>query len=381
MEPLTLTLIVIFAIISLIPFFSRKTGFPVVVAELIAGIILGKSFLNLVPTEEPIIKFLSSFGLTYLMFLAGLEVSFGKLSFSVLRTIPISISSLLLPFTTGMYLSKIIQANPLFLGSVFSTTSLSLTLPLSKEISYEKNRWKDFLLVSVILVDIISMFVLAFSLTLIKGPIEVSFFYSILAALSLFLIPFMASKRKLGEKIESWISKNSHFETGVRLSFALILILAAVSEKLGFHSMIGAFIAGLIVSEISEKIIFLKRKLEGIGYGLFIPLFFIFTGSKVNLTLLFSNMRNISILLLIICFGIFSKVIGVTLASWLNGLDVKESLSLGFLHSARLSLIIAAAEIGYEMGLLNDNIFSMLILLALTSALISPLVGKKILLM
>ncbi|HDI31780.1 MAG TPA: cation:proton antiporter, partial [Thermofilum sp.] len=223
MEPLTLTLIVIFAIISLIPFFSRKTGFPVVVAELIAGIILGKSFLNLVPTEEPIIKFLSSFGLTYLMFLAGLEVSFGKLSFSVLRTIPISISSLLLPFTTGMYLSKIIQANPLFLGSVFSTTSLSLTLPLSKEISYEKNRWKDFLLVSVILVDIISMFVLAFSLTLIKGPIEVSFFYSILAVLSLFLIPFMASKRKLGEKIESWISKNSHFETGVRLSFALIL--------------------------------------------------------------------------------------------------------------------------------------------------------------
>lgn len=180
-------------------------------------------------------------------------------------------------------------------------------------------------------------------------------------------------------KIEKWMLEESHSELGVRFSFALIVLLAVVSEGLGFHAIIGAFIAGLIIAELIPKACLVENKLESFGYGFFIPLFFIFMGAKTDIPSLFSSSGGIQLLIIIIAVGILSKVLGVGFIAKIKGFDWRESLSLGSFHTARLSLIIAAIEVGRKSGLMNENLFSSFMLLAITSAILGPSLGRHIL--
>lgn len=102
-------------------------------------------------------------------------------------------------------------------------------------------------------------------------------------------------------------------------------------------------------------------------------------GSKINLPSLFSNLRNIKYLVVIVIVGIISKISGVSLIAKLKRFDLGESFSFGLFHSARLSLIIAVSKIGFELGLINENIFSSLMILAIISAVLGPSLGKLIL--
>lgn len=379
-EMLIISLVIVFLLIILSPVLSNKIRLPVIVIELIFGIIIGKSLLNIVPMH-PVIDFLSSFGLIYLMFLVGLEINLSEIKECLSKTLSIALLSIMVPFLSGITISSHVNTQPLILGTIFTTTSLGIILPLTRELKY-KAIFNQILLASVAIVDVISIFLLAFSLSIIQGSIEASFFYSLLAILVLFLIPTLINRvcgGHLRKRIVDWMGRDHHFELGVRLAFGLIVTLAAVSYKLGFHSIIGAFIAGLIISEIIPEASLLEKKLESFGYGFFIPLFFIIMGAKANIPLLFSNITNINLFIIIIVIALISKIFGVFLASRSVGFDLRESISLGLFHSARVSLIIAAAEIGINMGLIDENLFSTFIILAVISALFGPSIGKYLL--
>jgi len=376
-QDLTLSLIVILAAIALSPLISRYTRIPVIVIEIIIGIIIGKSLFDIVPSNT-LFDFFSSFGLIYLMFLAGLEINFGKVRHNFYRTLLIAGFSLVIPFAAGYGLSYYIGINPLILGTIFSTTSIGLILPLYHELDCSP-KFKNMLLGSVILVDTLSIFILAFTLTFITGEFTESFIYSFIFILILFVIPIILNKTGVRRRFGRILSRHTRFSLMTRVSFALLILLATISHWMGFHSIIGAFLAGLIISELTHRASLLNKKLSSFGYGFFIPFFFIIVGAKIDFPELFSNLKNIEILLAIILVGILAKIIGVAAAAKLSKFDNRESMSMGFLHSARLSLIIAVGEIGFEMGLVNENLFSSLVILAMVSALIGPTVGKVIL--
>jgi Kef-type K+ transport system membrane component KefB len=387
--------IFVFFIIAVSPLISKRIKMPVIVIEIIFGIILGKSFLKIIP-NDPIIDFFSSFGLVYLMFLAGLEIDFNEVKRNLSNTLLITLFSISVPFATGVLLSPYLGLPALFLGTILSTTSIGLILPLACELDCNKN-FLNILLSSVILVDIIGMFLLAFSLSLLEGALKISFLYSLIAVISLFLIPYTINKWNIKIKIKNWEEKKSNFELEVRFAFAIIFVLAAVSEELGFHSIIGAFIGGLIISEILPKknmreriagilipefnspVTMLERKLEGFGYGFFIPLFFIFVGSKVDLPLVFSNLDKIGILIMIILAGLLPKLLGVSFITKIRGFKLKESLAMGLFHATRLSLIIAAVEIGSKLGIIQPDFYSMFVILAVISSITGPSLGKFVL--
>ena len=159
----------------------------------------------------------------------------------------------------------------------------------------------------------------------------------------------------------------------------MIFLLAAISGQLGFHSIMGAFIAGLIFSEIMPRATRIEEKLESFGYGFFIPLFFIFTGARVDLPSLFSDVQNLGILAVIMAVGLLSKIISVSAVTRLLGMNPRESAAFGLFHAARLSLIIAAADIVVRLDLIDQNLFSTLVLLAIASALIAPALGRYVL--
>jgi CPA2 family monovalent cation:H+ antiporter-2 len=378
MEDLAIPLLVVFAGVVLIPPIARKTGLPVIVAEIIFGMLIGRSLFDLIPDNE-IIEFFSSFGLTYLMFLGGMETDFAKLTNRALKQALMVVAvSIAVPFVTGFLLADWVGVNRFLLGTIFCTTSLGLTLPLLKSGQF-RPRFARILLTSVVLVDIVSLFLLAFVMSGVQGSITAHYSYSFLIILALFFLPWLIRKRKLRRKITLRLSRDSLFDIEVRLAFALIFLLAAISAQLGFHAIIGGFIAGLIASEVLPHRILKEEKLQSFGYGFFIPMFFIFTGSRVDLPGVFSDISNLTVLLALVGAGIFSKVIGVGIAARFSGFKIRESIALGIFHSARLSLIIAAADISIRLGFISENLFAMLIILAVVSATIAPAVGRRVL--
>lgn len=373
----TIALVIILAVIAVSPFISRVTRIPVIVLEIVAGIIMGKSLFDIIPSS-PLFDFFSSFGLIYLMFLAGLEINFSEIFKNLKNTVLITAFSIGIPFAAGFGLSFYLGANPLLIGTILSTTSLGLILPIISELSCRES-FSHTLFGSVVLVDTISIFILAFTLTYIKGDFSISFIYSLLFIMLLFVIPVIIKRTKVKKRFGILFSRHTRFSTMTRISFAILILLAAVSETLGFHTIIGAFIAGLIISELTHRASLLDKKLSSFGYGFFIPFFFIVVGSKINIPSLFSNLGNIVILLLIVFVAIASKVAGVFTISKILKMSNRESLSMGFFHASRLSLIIAVGEIGFSLGLIDENLFSAFMLVAIVTALIGPVAGKLLL--
>jgi len=377
MEALTLSLILLFVVIAVAPLISRRIGLPVIIVEMLIGIILGDSMLKLIP-RHPILSFFLEFGLTYLMFLAGLEIDLSGLKRNAYGVIFIAALSLLIPFLTGFYIAPYVGIHPLLLGTILSTTSLGLVIPLTKEEGYD-GEIMQILLGSVIIVDVVSIFLLALSLTFIQGSLGYSFFYSLIAVILLFILPLLTRREYIQEKLNYLFYEKSYFEIEVRLSFALIFILAAISEIVGFHSIMGAFIAGVIISEITPKPSRLIEKLEGFGYGFFTPFFFILVGARADIPMLLSNLGDLKMLLLIVGFGLISKVLGAGLASFTLKIPTRKRIAIGLLHSARLSLILAAAQICRDLGVLSGEQFSVFIILAMISALVAPSLGRRLL--
>jgi CPA2 family monovalent cation:H+ antiporter-2 len=379
MDSLALTLVIVFAGVVLLPPLARRAGIPVIVAEILFGIIIGKSLFDLVP-DHPTIEFFSTFGLVYLMFLAGLETEFGKMRWKNLRkALAIGLVSVAVPFAAGYFIAPWAGIPPLLLGTILCTTSLGVILPMLKETNLPP-RLSRLLLASVVLVDILSLFLLAFALATIQGHLESRFFYSLLGIVILFLVPWIINKRKLRRKITSKLFRKSYFEMEMRLAFALIFLLGAVSTQLGFHSIIGAFIAGLLISEILPRRTLESERLQSFGYSFFIPLFFIFTGAKVNLLTVFTNLSNVTVLLVIIAVGMLAKALSVTVATRLSGVkSMRRSIAFGLFHTARLSLILAAADISIRLGLIDERLFSIFVILAVVTSTVAPALGKYVL--
>ena len=379
MDSLVLILVIVFAGVVLLPPLARRAGIPVIVAEIIFGIIIGRSWLNLVP-DHPTIEFFSTFGLVYLMFLAGLETDLGKMQWRNLKkALAIGLVSVAVPFLAGYFIAPWVGIHPLLLGTILCTTSLGLILPMLKELNLSP-RLSRLLLASVVLVDILSLFLLAFALATIQGHLEFRFLYSLLGIVFLFLVPWVINRRKLRRKITSKLFRKSYFEMEMRVAFALIFLLGAVSLQLGFHSIIGAFIAGLLISEILPRATLESEKLQSFGYSFFIPLFFILTGAKVNLAAVFANMDNVIVLLVIIAVGVLAKVVSVAITTRLSGVkSTRRNLAFGLFHTARLSLILAAADISIRLGLIGERLFGIFIILAVITSTVAPALGKYIL--
>lgn len=375
MEEPTSSLLIMFIVIVAAPFIARRLMMPIIVLELIVGVILG--MLGWIH-EHPTLDFFASFGITYLMFLAGLEVDVEVIRKHARNTVAIAMASLLFPFAAGWMIGLIFGLNGLLLGTVFSTTSLGIVLPMTRELKGDDS-WVQLLLSSVILIDIISMFLLAFVLSFLQGSLTASFAYSIVAVLTLFLIPWILNRNAVHRKVEEILSNRIYFEREVRFAFALIFLLGAVTESFGFHSILGSFVAGLIISEITPESSRLEEKLMGFGYGFFIPVFFIIVGTRVDLIGVFTELTNVTILAAVLMGGFGAKVLGVALATRLCGFSIRDSFAMGAFHSARLSLIIAVAEIARKANFIDSNIFSILVILAMVTSTVSPALGKYIL--
>ena len=362
------------ALIVVSPAIARFLRIPAIVVELILGMIIGRSILGLISSEADWLSTMATIGFIYLMFVVGLEVEIALLKTNLKKVVLIStasfVASLLMGYAVGIYF----KLPALFIGVALSTTSMGVVLPTVKEFMHMEEL-AHVLLGSAIVVDILSMFALAY---VIEAPIVgVMTVVLLLIAITLFTFLVYVARKFKGVRRLSLMIESKHY-LGVRVSLATIFTFAIMAEFVGVHAIIGSFFAGLIISELMGDVEVLVERLLSFGYGFFIPIFFISVGINTDIVSLIFNVRYLEVFIALFIAGYIGKVAGIIPVCRLLGFNKIESLSMGFAMSARLSLIVAAAELGLKSGLIGLDVYSILVLIAILSVIISPSLSKYI---
>ncbi len=375
----------------------RVVRLPIVVGEIIAGIIIGRSGLNLVHPSETL-TFLAEFGFTFLMFLSGLEINFGALRSATLSAAagekkqarwkePISLA--LLSFTGTLVLAMLVgvgltQAglarSPILMGLILSTTSLGIVVPILKERGLTSTPYGQILLITALIADFATLLLLSIVIAAISRGISLD-----LLLFLVLLLAFLAAAR-----ISQWVSRvpliqrifeelsHATAQIHVRGAFALMVIWVVLAGALGVEVILGAFLAGAVlgISSGSGKED-LREKLDAIGYGFFIPIFFINVGANFDLRALLASPAALLLLPVLIVAAYAVKFIPALL--FRVRLPWRETLAAGMLLSSRLSLIIAASAIALEIGMITSATNSAVILVAVLTCTLSPLLFSRIL--
>ena len=368
----------------------RKLGIPVVVGEILAGMLLGKSGFNLI-REDHVLSILSILGFSLLMFLSGLEIDFTSLfdvntkkRSGILARIlsnPLIFGLILFVFTlgaafiTGLIVHRLdLVSEPWIITLVLSTTSLGVVVPVLKEHGLSGNPFGQRILSAALIADFVSILAISIYVLLRSQGLTLE----ILLILVLFAV-FVAVHRLTAlfqkhlptEKIlERLASPTSQIK--LRGAIALALVFIALADSLGIENILGAFLAGVILSLASSgSTSALRHKLDGIGYGFFIPIFFVMVGVRFDLPALLESREAVILVPFMVLAAYLIKLIPSMLFrvffSW------RETFSAGFILSSRLSLIIAASAIGLELGVISPSLNSSIILVAIITCTFSPI--------
>lgn len=386
----SITSLLIVVIVSfLVPIILHRLklkAIPIVVAEIIAGIIIGQSGLNLVQ-EDNWLELLSLLGFIYLMFLSGLEIDFSffkikrdksttennKQSYNPLLVSIIVFGFIfVLSFGLALLLKYLgFVEEPFLMTLIISTISLGVVVPVLKEKNIIDKPFGQTILLVAVISDFATMILLAFYVLFLSENVA-----KILLLLLFFLIVIIAYyfiRHYFRIKIfDSLLSGTA--QLGTRGVFALILAFVALSETLGSENILGAFLAGVIISLLAPKKEFI-HKLDSFGYGFLIPIFFVMIGVNLDLKGLIQE-PNVLLLIPILLLTLFiSKIFPVLfLKKWFSW---KEVLGAGFLLTSTLSLVIAAAQVALDLDLITQTFNDTLVLMAIISCFISPILFNQ----
>ncbi len=367
---------------------------PTVIIEIILGFIAAKFlFGNLDETSFLILDFLALFGFLFLMFLSGLEIDVDqimaslphrRLTISRFLKNPLLVGltqfaiAILLSYLAAYALSQIIDIpNIWYFSLIMVTTSVAIVLPVLKDRGEIGSRFGQMIIIAAAVADILSIILFTFTAFIIKN----GFHYKLLYIVALFILFFifyrLINKLKdipIFKKLSYQLSQAAS-QIRIRGAILTIFIFVVISQYIGKEVvLLGAFLSGLLLSSMlhRERSLMLI-KLDGMGFGFFIPFFFIMVGANFDpraLTEFDESLIGFLILLLISLFAI--KVIPSLL--WRRLFGTKKAISGGFLISSRLSLIIAASAIGLELGVITSGINSSIIIMAVITCFISPII-------
>jgi monovalent cation:H+ antiporter-2, CPA2 family len=364
----------------------KLTVIPVVVAEIIVGLIIGKSGFDIVQPDAWI-NILSTLGFIFLMFLSGVEIDFSLFKSKKNpkatsngkkepNTFLISTIIFIFILIASYFISYALEVmglvdNVFFMTLVISTISLGVVVPTLKEAEIMNSGIGQIILLIAVIADLVTMIMLAVFVSFNEEGGNMWLLLVLFAAgVILYFIAKFFTNRPF---FATMTSGTIQIET--RAIFTLLMVLVGLSETLGAENILGAFLAGVLVSLLNPKKEVVKQ-LDSFGYGFLIPIFFVMVGVELNIWELFQY-SSVFILIPLLLLGLLlSKLIPIlVLKRWY---DWRTVLGSGFLLTSTLSLVVAAAKLGEEIGVIDNVMSSALILLAIVTCIITPVLFKKV---
>lgn len=389
-HPLAILLVQIITIILVARFFGwvcRKIGQPTVIGEMIAGIVLGPSLIGMYFPEFSAmlfpkdslgnLQFLSQIGLILFMFVVGMELDLKVLKNKAHDAVVISHASIIIPFTLGLGLAYFIYhsfAPPgveflsfgLFLGIAMSITAFPVLAGIVRERGIHKTKLGAIVITCAAADDITAWCILAAVIAIVKAGSFTSSLYVIGMAI-LYVIIMLKVVRPFLKRVGDLKSTRESLSKPVVAIFFLVLLLSSyVTELIGIHALFGAFLAGAIMPENNKFRSIFIEKVEDVSVVILLPLFFVFTGLRTQIGLL-DDPHLWKVTGMIILVAVVGKFFGSALAAKFVGHSWKDSLSIGTLMNTRGLMELVVLNIGYDLGVLSTEIFTMMVIMALAT--------------
>ena len=380
-------IITILIVSRIFAYIFKKIHQPTVIGEIIAGIALGPSLLGMLFPEFSSALFpensldnlslLSQIGLILFMFMVGMELDIKVIQNKVKDAVVVSNAGILIPFTLGIGLAYFIYESfapkgvaflsfGLFLGLAMSITAFPVLARIVQERGMHKTRLGTLVITCAAADDITAWCMLAAIIAIAKAGSFVSSLYIILLAIGYVLIMIKVVRPFLKRVGDLHASRENMSKQVVAIFFLTLLISSYTTEIIGIHALFGAFLAGTIMPENSKFRNIFIQKIEDVALVLLLPLFFVFTGLRTQIGLL-DDIHLWKITGLIVLVAIAGKFAGSAIASKIMGQNWRDSLTIGALMNTRGLMELVVLNIGYDLGILSPEIFSMMVIMALVT--------------
>jgi Kef-type K+ transport system membrane component KefB len=359
----------------LLPMVGTRAAVPAVVLEIIFGILIGPVFGIVEETE--LLSQLGELGFLLLMFLSGFEIDLRLFERRGIGQIAVGAIVFGLTLIGGYLFAQLLDLG-LFLMLILATTSVGLVVPTLRSTRRMGTRMGQAILVSALLADFLTLLgvtILAVveekgaGLQLLKVP---GFF--VFVAMALMLLRWSVWWHP--ERFRRLFEQDDPEELGIRAALALMLVFVGISMLFSIEPILGAFLAGTVFAIVFRQSSGLETKLKGFSYGFLIPVFFINVGIRFDLEAM--RAPGALVLTLQLIGAAFLVKVVPALLLMLRRLTLRESLAAGFLLSARLSLILAVAELGVRLGVIDLTLQAEIILLTAVTTTLAPILFRLI---
>jgi Kef-type K+ transport system membrane component KefB len=364
--------------------FFPKLRLPAIVFELILGIILGPAVLGWVHVDEPV-AVMSLIGLAVLLFLAGVEIEFERLRGKVLRA---TLVGFVISFGIAVLLGVILKEaglvkQPVFLGVLLCATSLGVLVPVLKDAGQINSTFGQLVIAAGSIADFGAVILLSLLFSRESGSTTTK----IILLVGLFVIAALIGLAVAGIEHSARVRRvlaqlqDTTAQIRVRAAFVLLIGLVALAGKLGLEVILGAFLAGAMLSLIDRDQEMthpeFRKKLSAIGFGVFIPVFFVTSGVKYDLSALTSSGSTIARVPIFLAAILIAR--GLPALLYLRLIPRRQVVIAGIMQGTTLPFIVAGTAIGQDLGLINAASSAALIAAGLLSVLILPALSLTLL--
>jgi len=382
---LILQILTIILIARLFGWLMNKIGQPTVIGEIVAGIFLGPSLLGLFFPQFsnflfPIdsldnLQFLSQIGLILFMFIIGMEIDVGILKKSAHDAIVVSHASIIFPYFLGVVLAYFLYQNfapdtisftafALFIGIAMSITAFPVLARIIQERDLTKDHLGTLAITCAAVDDVTAWSLLAVVIAIVKAGDITSALITIILSILYVMFMLFVVKRLLNKIAQTHFTRETVNKPILAILFGILLLSSYMTEVIGIHALFGAFMAGVIIPANQSFRRVLAEKIEDFSLVFLLPLFFVFTGLRTQIGLL-NNPDLWIVCLIIIAVAIAGKFLGSAIAARFVGQSWRDSLVLGALMNTRGLMELVVLNIGYDLGVLTPEVFTMLVLMAL----------------
>ena len=370
---------------------SKLKRIPVVVGEIVAGIIIGHSGFNLVG-ENATLTIMSDIGLAFLMFLAGMEIDFSKLFPSREKGKPaagpnlpgmaflVYLATLILAVPGAFLLTRMgLEGDPYLLAFVLSATSLGILLPVLKERGLMQQASGQLVFLTALLADFVTVLLLTVYIITLDRGLDPEILSLGLLFVAFFVAYRLGSQINRLPRLRNLVEELSHatVQLKVRGAIAILMSFVVLAEFLGAELILGAFLGGMVISLIkAPQDDDLIHKLEAFGFGFFIPVFFIVAGIELDLGALFDSPTSVALLPVLFIVALVVKILPSLIFRRI--LPWRETIAGALLLNTHLSLEIAVAVIGLRLGLLSPATNAAIVVFAVLTVFIMPILFNAI---
>lgn len=374
------TPVAIFTILLLVsltvPPLAERLKLPGLVGLLAAGVVLGPNLLGILDKNSETIELFSDIGKIYLMFVAGLEIDLRAFRRTRNRALTFGLATFAIPLLTGTLLGHFFGLSwnaSILVGSLLASHTL-LAYPLLQRLGVVKNEAVTITVGATIFTDISALLVLAICVRLHAGEFSWWAVGVQIGSLLLYAAIVLQGLDWLGNR---YFHRTGNDEGNQFLFILLALFLASVSAQvIHIENIVGAFLAGLAVNDVLGRST-VKEKVEFVGGVLFIPFFFIAMGLLIDLPIFYRTLFNEPGLVLGIVLGLIgSKFLAAIVTQALYRYNFWELITMWSLSLPQVAATLAAALVGFEVGLLTAELFNTIIVLMLVTSLLGPLLTQ-----